>query len=100
MKIHPNQFYKRSFVKQFEKHKHLLIGPIVLVILALPRLIITFISKCMKSADDVWLYLIGYYISFVPTILSFMIFVLPSKFYRQEFRKSLLQSHFCRTCRN
>ena len=100
MKMHPNQFYQRSFVKQFAAHKHLLIGPIVLVILALPRLIITFISKCMKSADDVWLYLIGYYISFVPTILSFMIFVLPSKFYRQEFRKSLLQSHFCRRCRN
>ena len=91
MKMHPSESYKTSLINQFAAHKHLLIGPIVLVILALPRLIITFVSKCMESADDVWLYLIGYYISFIPTISSFVIFVLPSKFYRQEFQKSLLE---------
>ena len=93
--MHPKQSVKESFLKQFRKHKHLLMGPIVLVLLALPRLIIAFVSKCMKDADDVWLFLIGYYVSFIPILLTFVIFVLPSKFYRKEFRKALR-----RLCRN
>ena len=55
--------YKEILKEQVRSHKHLLIAPIVLVILSIPRLIITFVSKCMKSIDDAWLYLIGYLIS-------------------------------------
>jgi hypothetical protein len=87
--IHAQRSYREILRHQFQQHKHLLIAPVVLVILALPGLIIRFISKCMKSANDSWLYLIGYFISFIPTMLTFVIYILPSKFYKKEFRKSV-----------
>jgi uncharacterized Tic20 family protein len=89
--IHKQRPYKEILQEQFRQHKHLLTAPIVLVILALPRLIITFVSKCMNSTDDAWLFLVGYFISFIPPILTFIVFILPSKFYRKEFQKSLAE---------
>jgi len=71
------------------EHKHLLIAPVVLVLLAIPRMILIYTSKCMKSADDVWLYLIGYFISLIPSMLTFLIFVLPSKLYKKEFDQTV-----------
>jgi hypothetical protein len=70
---------------QIQRHKHLLISPCVLIILAVPRLIISFLSRCMESPRDPWLFLIGYYISFVPPLLIFIVFVLPSDKYKGEF---------------
>jgi hypothetical protein len=87
--LHTQWSYRKILQQHFQQHKHLLIAPVVLVILALPGLIITFVSKCMKSANDSWLYLCGYFISFIPTMLTFVIYILPSKFYKKEFRKSV-----------
>jgi hypothetical protein len=89
---HPEQTYREHLYGQYRQHKHLLTAPIVLVILALPRLIITFVSKCMQSANDSWLFLAGYFISFIPPMLTFVVFILPSKFYRKEFHKTVQQS--------
>jgi hypothetical protein len=89
--IHTQRGYKEILIGQLKQNKHLLTAPIVLVILALPRLVITFISKCMKSSNDAWLFLVGYFISFVPPMLIFIVFILPSKFYKREFRKSVTQ---------
>jgi len=87
--LYKQQTYRTILREQFRQHKHLLTAPIVLVILALPRLIITFVSKCMKSANDSWLFLLGYFISFIPPMLTFVVFIMPSKFYMKEFHKSL-----------
>ena len=91
LQIHRNRSYKDVLRAQFHQHKHLLTAPIVLVILALPRLILMFISKCMKSSNDAWLFLVGYFISFIPPMLTFVIFILPSNFYKKEFRKTIQQ---------
>jgi uncharacterized membrane protein (DUF485 family) len=91
LNLHPNEKYKEVLRKQFQQHKHLLTAPIVLVILALPRLIITFASKCMKSSNDSWLFLVGYFISFIPSMVTFVVFVVPSTFYMKEFRKTVSQ---------
>jgi uncharacterized membrane protein len=77
--------------EQFQQHKHLLTAPVILVILALPRLIIAFASKCMKSSDDSWLFAVGYFISFLPPMLTFVIFIVPSKFYKKESHRSAIQ---------
>ncbi|CAF4837752.1 unnamed protein product, partial [Rotaria socialis] len=72
------------------------------IIIAIPRLIISFGSECMKSVQSPWLYLSGYFIPFMPPLLVFIIFVLPSEFYRKEFNeatlriKKVLQSQFRR----
>jgi hypothetical protein len=39
----------------------------------------------MRSSDELWLYLIGYFIRFIPSMLTFIIFILPSKMYKDEF---------------
>jgi hypothetical protein len=44
--------YKQYLREQCFHHKHLLISPIVLVILSLPRLIISFLSGCIKSIHN------------------------------------------------
>ena len=89
LRIYKNRSYSQIIREQFIEHKHLLIAPIVLVILALPRLILPFVSECMKSSNDAWLYMILYLISFVPSMVTFVIFVSPSKFYKKEFKRTL-----------
>jgi hypothetical protein len=87
IQIHRN--YKEIQREQFRQHRNLLTAPIVLVILTIPRLILTFVSKCVKSTGDSWLFLIGYFISFIPSMITFIIFILPSKFYKKEFQKTI-----------
>ena len=88
---------KEILQENYRQHRHLFIAPTILVILALPRLIISFTSKCLKLSNNAWVYLIGYFISFIPSTLTFVIFILPSKFYRKEFRKSV--NHYRQTIR-
>ncbi|UJR11980.1 hypothetical protein I4U23_016158 [Adineta vaga] len=74
----------------------------VLCLLALPRLILSYLSKCMNSTRDSWLFLCGYFIPFISPMITFLIFVIPSEFYRKEYRKSWkqcrdrIQGHFNR----
>lgn len=81
--------YREIFREQIQQHQNLLIGPCVLIILAIPRLIISLTSGCMKSSSDSWLFLLGYFISFIPSLLTFILFVLPSTTYRRAFRQVL-----------
>ncbi len=48
------QIYKDILNEQIRQHKNLLIGPCVLIILGVSRLIISFTSGCMKSTSDSW----------------------------------------------
>ncbi|CAF2823515.1 unnamed protein product [Rotaria sp. Silwood2] len=86
--VHPHESYRKILHKQLQTYSHLLITPIVLAVLAMPRLIISLISRCMKSINDPWLLLIGYFISFMPPKLTFVVYVLPSTIYKQEFWKA------------
>ncbi|CAF3318798.1 unnamed protein product [Rotaria sp. Silwood2] len=83
--LQPQLSFQEHIRKEICRHKHLLFAPCILVLLALPRLIISFIKGCMRSPREPWLYLIGYYVSFLPSISTFFIFVLPSKNYKHEF---------------
>jgi hypothetical protein len=83
---HKQLTYKQHLWKQFQQHKQILLSPLILILLALPRLIISFVSGCMKSARNPWLFLAAYFISFIPTLLHFVVFVLPSAMYRKQLR--------------
>ncbi|CAF2093176.1 unnamed protein product [Rotaria magnacalcarata] len=89
--IHTNRSYGEILKQQTIQHKHILTAPIVLVILGIPRLIITYLSKCMKSTNDAWLFIIGYHISFIPHMLTFALYVLPSTFYTQQLQKCFVE---------
>jgi hypothetical protein len=93
--VQKKQLYRTILQQQLSFHKHLLISPLILVSLAVPRLIISFLSGCMKSTRDSWFYLIGYFISFIPSMLTFFIFILPSKTYQKEFNQTIKRLFRC-----
>jgi hypothetical protein len=97
--MHPGQTHREHLRGQFREHKHLIITPCLLIILAFPRLYISFISGCMKSIRNPWLYLFGYFISFAPPMLTFVLFVLLSQSYKKEFYEKIKQyRNFIRRC--
>ena len=81
--------YKEHLRQQYNEHKHLLFSCIVLLILALPRLIIAFVSECVNASDNVWLYLFAYVIPFIPSILIFIIYVPVSDVYKETFKENI-----------
>ncbi|UJR18896.1 hypothetical protein I4U23_022024 [Adineta vaga] len=87
--VQRDQPYKQHLRHQLDQHRHLLISPCLLILLNLPRLIISFISGCMRSARQPWLQLIGYFLSFIPSMLTFIVFILPSKNYSGEFHAAV-----------
>ncbi|CAF1061003.1 unnamed protein product [Adineta steineri] len=80
--------YIRHILEQFIEHKQLIISPLILLILSMPRLIISLISGCVDVSNNPWLYLSGYFISFNLSMLIFIVFVFPSKLYMKTFRES------------
>jgi len=81
--------FKEHAVNQIREHKQLLISPFILLLLAVPRLIMSLISGCVDPSENPWLYLCGYFISFTPPMLVFTVFVLPSELYRKTFKDSM-----------
>ena len=90
-RISPQQNHQQILRVQIRRHSRILIAPLVLIILTTPRLILSLVSGCMKSIDDAWAFLIGYYISFLPLVLNFVVFVLPSKTYKKKLCKTIRQ---------
>ncbi|CAF1364624.1 unnamed protein product [Adineta steineri] len=83
-----NQSFKEHVQEQFREHKQLIISPIVLLVLSIPRLIISLLPGCAKISENLWLYLGPYFISFTPPMLIFLIFVFPSELYMKAFKQS------------
>ena len=81
--------YREHAFKQLKEHKQLVISPILLLVLALPRIITSLWLRCVKASWNPWLYLCSYFISFIPSILIFVVFVLPSELYRKTFKESI-----------
>jgi hypothetical protein len=83
--LRKKQTYKQHLYKQLDQNKHLLIAPCILVLSAIPRLVLSLLSVCMRSPRDPWRFLIGYLLSFIPFMLTFPVFILPSIAYKKEF---------------
>jgi hypothetical protein len=86
--IQNQEKYEKFLIEQIHQHKNLLVSPIVLTIFVIPRLIIAFASGCMQSMSNSWLFLMGYFISLFPSLLTFILFVLPSSIYFQVFHET------------
>ncbi|CAF0778639.1 unnamed protein product [Adineta ricciae] len=83
-----NQSLQEHFRQQLHEHKHLIISPIILLILTMPRLIISSLSGCKRTSKNIWIYLMAYFFSFTPSIFTFVIFVIPSSLYMKNFKRS------------
>ncbi|CAF1466529.1 unnamed protein product [Adineta steineri] len=88
--IQPRLTFKKYL--QLKQHKSHLIALCTLVFLALPRLIISFIRGCMKSPYHSWFFLSSCLFAFLPSMIIFIIFLLPSKMYKKEFNTVLDQT--------
>ncbi|CAF1423553.1 unnamed protein product [Adineta ricciae] len=84
--------FKNHLKQQFHKFKHHLIALSVVFILTLPRLVISMISGCMKSSTGPWLFLLGYFMSFIPSMMTFVVFILTAQKYKQQFRTTMQQT--------
>ncbi len=83
-----DQSFREHVQKQLSEHKQLIISPVVLLVLSIPRLIISLLPGCVKTSENLWLYLSAYFISFTPSMLIFLIFVVPSDLYMKTFKES------------
>ncbi|UJR18310.1 hypothetical protein I4U23_005212 [Adineta vaga] len=81
--------FREHMRKQWLEHKQLLISPAILLVLSMPRLVISLLSGCVDASRQPWLFLCAYFISFIPSILIFVVFVVPSKLYMKTFNKTL-----------
>lgn len=61
-----HKYREQLLLQQLKKHKQFLISPVVLVLLSLPRLIISLVSECVDVSSHSWLSLSGYFISLIP----------------------------------
>ncbi|CAF1568435.1 unnamed protein product [Rotaria magnacalcarata] len=73
--------FKIESKQTFKEHFQFLLG--------LSRLIISFSTGCMRSARQPWLYLIGYFLFLLPSMLALFVFVLPSEVYKSELDKTI-----------
>lgn len=69
---------------QFKLLKHLIISPLILIALSLPRLILSYSTGCMESEREASIFLTLYFLSFLPSTTTFIVFVLPSQVYLNE----------------
>ncbi|CAF1461662.1 unnamed protein product [Adineta ricciae] len=92
--VQKQQSYRKHVREQWKEHKHLVISPTILLLLSTPRLVISLLSGCVNVTNHLWLYLCAYFISFLPSVLIFILFVIPSDLYRKTFKES-----FFRLCR-
>ncbi|CAF1113636.1 unnamed protein product [Adineta ricciae] len=52
--VHANRMYENIFREQLYHHQNLPISPIILVLFSLLRIVIYYLSKCLKSNNDSW----------------------------------------------
>jgi hypothetical protein len=73
----------------FNTKKELYMTPIIIVMSATPQTILSFSLSCSElSTWQRHILLRAYSLSYAPQILGFILFILSSKAYRQEFKKS------------
>ncbi len=68
--------------EQIVKHKHILIAPVLLGSLALPRVVLAFVFVCTKLDRKPYISLIAYCIAFLPSTAVLFAFILPIHIYR------------------
>jgi hypothetical protein len=81
--------------QQFKSQRELYITSIVIVLSGLPQTIFSFSFACVQLAT--WqqhVLLVAYFLSYAPQLLGFVLFVLPSTTYVQEFRATHLPKMF------
>ena len=87
------QSYIKVFQQQLQQHKELFIPSAFIILSALPQLIISFSLACTGFLDIPWqryLVIAAYFLSYLPQMTNYILFILPSVLYKTEFDCTLL----------
>lgn len=83
--------FTEQLKRQFHYQRELYLAPIIIIVSSLPHIILSFSLACISLSD--WqrhAILVAYFLSYAPQILGFVLFVLPSSSYLNEFRQTPL----------
>lgn len=83
-KNNSDQSFVTVLYQQICYYKHFILSPAILLLLTLPRLIITLGSLCVDTSWRNYVFLSGYFISFIPFMATLFIFIIPSPTYRTD----------------
>ena len=75
--------YITIVVKQVRQHKDLIISPLVMIVFKLPSIIVMLVIKCIESKWQLYLSVTTYFISLLPLLMTFFVFILPASTYRK-----------------
>jgi hypothetical protein len=80
------------FLRQLKIQKEQYITPIIIVLSSLPQIILSFLYACteLKQSWQRYTLLITYFLSYLPQMLGFILYVLPSTTYSEEFRQTMV----------
>jgi hypothetical protein len=86
------QTFVDIFKKQFETHKEHYVTPIIIVLSSLSQAILSFSYACtqLKQSWQRYTLLTTYFLSYLPHMLGFILYVLPSATYSAEFRQTII----------
>lgn len=84
--------------KQFKGQAELYVIPTIILLSSLPQIILSFSYACteLKQAGERYGLLTTYFLSYSPQMLGFILYVLPSKTYSDEFRQTALGKRLMR----
>jgi hypothetical protein len=88
-----NVHRKQSCVEVFQHYKELFIPSIFIILSALPQFIISFSLACTDFLEIPWqryLIITSYFSSYLPQMTNYILFILPSVFYKTELDRTLL----------
>jgi hypothetical protein len=86
------QTFSDLFKKQFKTHREYYITPIIIVLSSLPQAILSFSYACteLKQPWQRYSLLTTYFLAYLPQMLGFILYVLPSKTYTKEFHQTII----------
>ena len=83
--------YMQILQKQFKQRKELYLTPIIHIVSSLPNVILAFSLACTQmNSLQRHILLAAYLFSYIPSMLGFLVYVLPSRTYKEEFMQTSL----------
>jgi hypothetical protein len=86
------QTFGDLFKKQFRTQKEQYVTPMIIIFSALPQAILSFTYACseLKQPWQRYTLLTTYFLSYLPQMLGFILYVLPSTTFSEEFRQTVV----------
>ena len=92
------QTFVGVFKRQLKTQKEQYVTPIIIILSSLPQIILSFSYACteLKQPWQRYTLLTTYFLSFLPQMLGFILYMLPSTIYSDEFHRTTVGKRFVR----